>query len=208
MNQAVRKLREALRDRADSPRFLETIPRRGYRFLVPVEEELPGALSTPAESGVDLLSPSTPQGITVGRRRELARLSAVLKAAKESGPQMLCIAGEPGIGKTTLVEAFLAEPIPSVDCHVARGRCSECLAGAEAYLPILEGLESLTRGPCGDAVRKILIEAAPAWYVQTTDFRSRSLPPAAVAADTASASQERKKREFVLLLEALSQSGP
>src|SRR5215831_5587820 len=33
LNQAVRKLREALRDSATRPRFLETIPRRGYRFL-------------------------------------------------------------------------------------------------------------------------------------------------------------------------------
>jgi eukaryotic-like serine/threonine-protein kinase len=33
---AVRKLREALRDDADAPRFVETVPRRGYRFLAPV----------------------------------------------------------------------------------------------------------------------------------------------------------------------------
>src|SRR3984885_106301 len=36
LNVAVRKLREALRDDADNPRFLETVPRRGYRFLAPV----------------------------------------------------------------------------------------------------------------------------------------------------------------------------
>ena len=33
---AVRKLREALRDDADAPRFVETVPRKGYRFLAPV----------------------------------------------------------------------------------------------------------------------------------------------------------------------------
>src|SRR6202142_2146461 len=33
---AVRKLREALRDDADAPRFVETIPRKGYRFVAPV----------------------------------------------------------------------------------------------------------------------------------------------------------------------------
>ena len=36
LNTAVRKLRAALNDTADNPRFLETIPRRGYRFLAPV----------------------------------------------------------------------------------------------------------------------------------------------------------------------------
>ena len=37
LNTAVAKLREALGDTADNPRFVETIPRRGYRFLVPVQ---------------------------------------------------------------------------------------------------------------------------------------------------------------------------
>ena len=37
LNTAVNKIREALGDSADSPRFIETLPRRGYRFLVPVE---------------------------------------------------------------------------------------------------------------------------------------------------------------------------
>jgi TolB-like protein/Tfp pilus assembly protein PilF len=37
LNTAVRKLRELLGDSAQSPRFVETIPRRGYRFIAPVE---------------------------------------------------------------------------------------------------------------------------------------------------------------------------
>ncbi len=37
LNAAVRKAREALGDSADVPRFIETVPRRGYRFIVPVE---------------------------------------------------------------------------------------------------------------------------------------------------------------------------
>ncbi len=36
LNTAVRKLRVALSDVADNPRFLETVPRRGYRFVAPV----------------------------------------------------------------------------------------------------------------------------------------------------------------------------
>lgn len=37
LNTAVNKLREALGDSASSPRFVETVARRGYRFLAPVE---------------------------------------------------------------------------------------------------------------------------------------------------------------------------
>jgi DNA-binding winged helix-turn-helix (wHTH) protein len=36
LNTAINKLREALEDSADNPRFIETLPRRGYRFIVPV----------------------------------------------------------------------------------------------------------------------------------------------------------------------------
>ncbi len=41
LNSAVSRLREALNDSANAPRFVETIPRRGYRLLVPVEADGP-----------------------------------------------------------------------------------------------------------------------------------------------------------------------
>lgn len=37
VNSAINRLREALRDTASSPRFIETLARRGYRFIAPVE---------------------------------------------------------------------------------------------------------------------------------------------------------------------------
>src|SRR5689334_3334143 len=39
LNTAINKLREALGDSADNPRFIETLPRRGYRFIAPVRGE-------------------------------------------------------------------------------------------------------------------------------------------------------------------------
>src|ERR1700757_2066167 len=38
LNAAVRRLRDALNDDAETPRFVETLPRRGYRFIAPVEK--------------------------------------------------------------------------------------------------------------------------------------------------------------------------
>jgi DNA-binding winged helix-turn-helix (wHTH) protein len=38
VNAAINRLREALGDSAESPRFVETLPRRGYRFVAPVTE--------------------------------------------------------------------------------------------------------------------------------------------------------------------------
>ena len=39
VNAAVKRLRETLADSAESPRFVETLPRRGYRFIAPVERD-------------------------------------------------------------------------------------------------------------------------------------------------------------------------
>jgi DNA-binding winged helix-turn-helix (wHTH) protein/tetratricopeptide (TPR) repeat protein len=41
LNTAVKKLRQALNDEADKPRFIETLPKRGYRFVGPAVEALP-----------------------------------------------------------------------------------------------------------------------------------------------------------------------
>src|SRR5215468_6543707 len=41
INNAVKRLREALGDTADTPRYVETLPRRGYRFIARIERETP-----------------------------------------------------------------------------------------------------------------------------------------------------------------------
>lgn len=69
LNTAINKLREALNDSAENPRFIQTIPRRGYRFVAPVEridgtrasarpEETPspGAAEAPSEIRSRMLS--------------------------------------------------------------------------------------------------------------------------------------------------------
>jgi len=44
LNHAIRRLRHALSDTAQVPHYIETIPRRGYRFMLPVEFESRGPL--------------------------------------------------------------------------------------------------------------------------------------------------------------------
>ncbi len=56
LNTAIKKLRDVLRDSSERPRYIETIPRRGYRFICPVlsgegqpvEAESPAPAATPA----------------------------------------------------------------------------------------------------------------------------------------------------------------
>src|SRR5882672_11346937 len=76
LNTAINKVRDALGDSAGSPRFIETIPRRGYRFLAPVED-VNGNHVEKIASG----QPTPP--ILQGRRLRiwLAALSLTLAAA-------------------------------------------------------------------------------------------------------------------------------
>ena len=51
MNSAIRKLREALDDSAENPRFVETLPRRGYRFIAPMKPLRPNPVPGSVASG-------------------------------------------------------------------------------------------------------------------------------------------------------------
>src|SRR5690242_1491672 len=60
LNTAINKLREALGDSASSPRFVETVARRGYRFMAPVEvleATVPGPATTEPGAGMKALHP-------------------------------------------------------------------------------------------------------------------------------------------------------
>src|SRR5678815_282674 len=51
LNTAVNKIREALGDSATNPRFVETVPRRGYRFIAPVDQPVTERMVSVAPSG-------------------------------------------------------------------------------------------------------------------------------------------------------------
>src|SRR3990172_6703371 len=79
-------------------------------------------------SGPERVTPRIVRRKTVGREKERAELRAAFDSAAAGRGLLVCVSGEPGIGKTTLVEDFLLEL--SAPCVVARGRCSERLPGA------------------------------------------------------------------------------
>jgi len=80
LNAVVKKLRAALNDSADSPRFIETVPRHGYRFIAPLtkaawNEELGEVHEPPKGSGAKLSVPQT------WLRNSWLRLAAVITTA-------------------------------------------------------------------------------------------------------------------------------
>jgi predicted ATPase len=79
------------------------------------------------------------------------------------------ITGEAGIGKTTLVEAFL-EQIDSDIC-VLRGQCLEQYGSGEAYLPVLDAISRIGDERCSQLI-EILRKYAPTWIVQIPSIAS------------------------------------
>ena len=146
---------------------------------------------------------------TVGRKRELAELRAAFDSAESGRGLLMCVGGEPGIGKTTLVEDFLAALVADGRaCSIARGRCSERLAGTEAYLPLLEALESLLRGEASVSMAGVLKRVAPTWYVQVAPLAANDSSISRVLEEAKAASQERLKRELSAFLQEASRVRP
>jgi TolB-like protein/DNA-binding winged helix-turn-helix (wHTH) protein/Tfp pilus assembly protein PilF len=95
LNTAIRKLRTAFGDSADNPRFIETVPRRGYRFIAPVSRvemvaavpEVPVGISAPvpASSHTHLSSRRSPAwGAALGALLLLALVLAVIPGARRT----------------------------------------------------------------------------------------------------------------------------
>ena len=78
LNAAINRVREALGDSAENPRFVETLPRRGYRFIAPLIDSRPISATLPAaESNVSPAQTITGQGALpaseASERRPLSR---------------------------------------------------------------------------------------------------------------------------------------
>ncbi len=148
---------------------------------------------------------------TVGRDSQRAELHHTYDRIRSGRGAIVGVTGEPGIGKTSLVDEFLNDLATSGDVPiVARGRCSERLAGAEAYLPILESLDSLLRRRHGPSLDRVIREVAPTWHAQVATSSIYSAPKNAGTPQDApaAASQVRMKRELGALFQELSRLQP
>jgi TolB-like protein/DNA-binding winged helix-turn-helix (wHTH) protein/Tfp pilus assembly protein PilF len=86
LNSAIKKLREALGDRSENPRFIETLHRRGYRFIAPVETQNsapPGSNVIPAGTSYSGATKAGTQVVSLvfGRRAKLLALAFVVAIA-------------------------------------------------------------------------------------------------------------------------------
>ena len=206
---AIGQLRQILGDRARTPRFIETVHGRGYRFIAPVagtasspERPRREGRPLPLDAAVD-----APPRIFVGREAAMARLQQWWTTALQGQRQLGFIAGEHGIGKTALVDTFVAQVAATEDAWIGHGQCLDHYGAGEAYLPVLEALGRLGRGADGADVRAVLQQHAPSWLVHLPALLAPE-DRARLERTAGGVTPARMLREFADALEALSAIRP
>jgi predicted ATPase len=203
LTSCIRDLRRALGDVSRAPRYIETVHRRGFRFIGPIAAP---RLPTPVHTAAPLDLPSAPATF-VGRDAELARLRAIFATARGRERRLVFVTGEAGIGKTTLVEAFLAGLSDVGELRIGRGQCVEHYGASEAYLPVLEALGRMGRAARGDAVVRVLRQFAPTWLAQLPSLLGDD-DLDAVQRRAQGTTRERMLREVIEALDALAAETP
>jgi DNA-binding winged helix-turn-helix (wHTH) protein/predicted ATPase len=189
LTKSIRELRVVLDDDAASPRFIETVHGRGFRFIGHALDDGAAAPATAMRTSETF----------VGREDELTKLRGYLTAALDGRRQVVFVTGEAGIGKTALVDAFVgALPPASRPVWIARGQCLQRYGAVETYKPVLEALGRLAAAPGGSRVVDALERLAPSWLAQLPGL-SRSSPPA-----TGEMTAGRMIWELATMLEALT----
>jgi len=197
--QAVRKhileVRTALGDRPKNSLFIETVTKRGYRFIAPVSEP---TASGPAVSGTPA------RGTLVGRNGVLELLRETWHLALSGVRQIVFITGEPGIGKTALAEEFQRQvAMGERSVRIVRGQCIEGYGSKEAYGPMLDALGQLCRGPQGGPIIQILATEAPTWLAQLPALLTRE-HRATLQREILGATRERMVREIGDALDSIT----
>src|SRR5262249_44463398 len=128
-----------------------TVGRQGYRFRVAVDTDEPPPLAA---------------GPIVGRQQDVERLEGWFQRAAHGTRQLVFVSGEVGIGKTTVVELFLAHCTAASGVRTGGGQCTEQCGGGERSLPLLEALWQLGHGPERDTILAVLRRYAPLWLMQ------------------------------------------
>jgi predicted ATPase len=141
--------------------IVETVIGRGYRFIAELANDAPPA--APA-------APAAPrirrrEQPVVARDGDLTALRGALERTLAGHRQVCFVTGEPGIGKTTLVDAFLDE-LEDRGILAVRGHSFEQHGTPEAYLAMIEVLGQLRRSERGPQVLDCLVRHAPTFLVK------------------------------------------
>jgi DNA-binding winged helix-turn-helix (wHTH) protein/predicted ATPase len=201
----IREIRQALGDVARTPQYVETVRGRGYRFVAPTTAApvVPASLGT----GQRLASVTGQAALLVEREAELVQLQQYWVQALQGVRQVVLITGEAGIGKTALVDAWVAQIMAMDDVWMGRGQCIEQYGAGEAYLPLFEILGQIGQGTSGMRVAEVFTQYAPNWLLQMPGLLQAGAFEA-VQQRASGATRERMLRELAEVVEALTEVQP
>ena len=177
-------MRRALGDTRTKQKTIATIHGRGYRFIAEVDSASAPSSDAPAETSTltdPVKSTSAPSDF-VGRADALERLESALARSREGAGAIRFVVGEPGIGKTRIVEEFAATATAAG--FVQRvGNCYEG-EGAPAFWPWLQVLrETIEATQDESELRKLvgttgadLLELVPELGERLPDLKSPTGP--------------------------------
>jgi DNA-binding winged helix-turn-helix (wHTH) protein/predicted ATPase len=191
----IKNVRRAVGDDGRLQRVIRTVHGRGYRFVADVTRRGGASPAEPVDA------------VTVpGREPQLAVLDQRLTDAVGGRRRVVVVSGEPGLGKTALVDAQVARWRRS-GLRVITGQCVEYRGAGEPYLPLLEALAEAATQPRGPALVELLADRAPTWLVQmpwlVDDDRFDALRRRVLGS-----TRDRMLREIVEALEALAADDP
>lgn len=212
LSKSIGELRTALGDSFKAPCIIETVPRRGFRFIAPVGDPVSGTTvagvaSDPVDDRRSVVSERAPQSSSfVGRANELGKLNESIAKSHAGERRVVFITGTAGIGKTTVLETFLDSPAvrdATGPVWIARGACVEQHGPGEAYMPVIEALERLARRRDAGRLIGLLRRVAPTWLAQMP-WLIEGEDEHALRWSLQDVRPERMLREFAALIEALT----
>jgi len=146
-------LRKVLDDDPRNPRFIQSLPKRGYCFVAEVCDVAQGGA---AAHGAESPRHERAARPVSGRDRELASLHACLRRAAAGIRQVVFVSGEAGIGKSALVDAFRQQVESAQSAVVALGQCISGFAAKQEYYPLCDALREMSDSPRAAAVCRTL----------------------------------------------------
>jgi TolB-like protein/DNA-binding winged helix-turn-helix (wHTH) protein/cytochrome c-type biogenesis protein CcmH/NrfG len=190
LNTVIRKLRSALGDTSETPRYIETLPRRGYRFIGALDPNPEAASGASAAVQV-----STPSGASLGLAPPLHQEPTVLPEADLGAPRPMPSGHEPAArDEATSATAMTIAP-------VRRPRLPAlALIAALAVAALLTGVYALWRARSGASVTGVRVEAPsqsrlPA-NVAPSSVVTFSPPPHSIAVLPFVDMSEKKDQEY------------
>jgi len=128
INAAVKRLREALGDSAESPRFIETLPKRGYRFIAPVDPPLPSA----ADVNGDETDPHPGEKVRLRSRQRVTTFALALAAIVCAAAAAFLWTGRRQVSLPAMAEASLVRrPAAAADARAIVALPFRTLSGTD-----------------------------------------------------------------------------